>query len=268
VFDEDMAKRVAYNLEIERLLHFSLENSEIYLVYQPQLDEHGKILGAETLVRWNNEKLGLIQPDVFIPIAEQTGAIIKLGRYITETAFVTLSNWEQLGINIQQFSINVSMRQFFYYNFVDDVRLLCEKHLSEKVRNKIVFEITESIVAEDVDKVVGIMEEIEQLGIRFSMDDFGTGYSSLSYLKRLPIDEIKIDRSFISELNKVANDQIMVCSILNMAEQFDLTVVAEGVETREQIDFLRSNQCDIYQGFYFSRPLLDDEFQLFYKNKL
>jgi len=268
VFDEDMAKRVAYNLEIERLLHFSLENNEIYLVYQPQLDEHGKILGAETLVRWNNEKLGLIQPDVFIPIAEQTGAIIKLGRYIMETAFVTLSNWEQLGINIQQFSINVSMRQFFYYNFVDDVRLLCEKHLSEKVRNKIVFEITESIVAEDVDKVVGIMEEIEQLGIRFSMDDFGTGYSSLSYLKRLPIDEIKIDRSFISELNKVANDQIMVCSILNMAEQFDLTVVAEGVETREQIDFLRSNQCDIYQGFYFSRPLLDDEFQLFYKNKL
>jgi diguanylate cyclase (GGDEF)-like protein len=268
VFDEDMAKRVAYNLEIERLLHFSLENNEIYLVYQPQLDEHGIILGAETLVRWNNEKLGLIQPDVFIPIAEQTGAIIKLGRYIMETAFVTLSNWEQLGINIQQFSINVSMRQFFYYNFVDDVRLLCEKHLSEKVRNKIVFEITESIVAEDVDKVVGIMEEIEQLGIRFSMDDFGTGYSSLSYLKRLPIDEIKIDRSFISELNKVANDQIMVCSILNMAEQFDLTVVAEGVETREQIDFLRSNQCDIYQGFYFSRPLLDDEFQLFYKNKL
>jgi diguanylate cyclase (GGDEF)-like protein len=268
VFDEDMAKRVAYNLEIERLLHFSLENSEIYLVYQPQLDENGKIVGAEALVRWKNEKLGMIKPDVFIPIAEQTGSIIKLGRYIMETAFCTLRNWEQQGIIISQFSINVSMRQFFYYNFVDDVRLLCEKHLSENIRKKIIFEVTESIVAEDVDKVVVIMQEIEQLGIRFSMDDFGTGYSSLSYLKRLPINEIKIDRSFISELNNVANDQIMVCSILNMAEQFDLKVVAEGVETREQVDFLRSNQCDIYQGFFFSKPLLDNEFQSFYKNNL
>jgi EAL domain-containing protein (putative c-di-GMP-specific phosphodiesterase class I) len=210
----------------------------------------------------------MIKPDVFIPIAEQTGSIIKLGRYIMETAFCTLRNWEQQGIIISQFSINVSMRQFFYYNFVDDVRLLCEKHLSENIRKKIIFEVTESIVAEDVDKVVVIMQEIEQLGIRFSMDDFGTGYSSLSYLKRLPINEIKIDRSFISELNNVANDQIMVCSILNMAEQFDLKVVAEGVETREQVDFLRSNQCDIYQGFFFSKPLLDNEFQSFYKNNL
>jgi len=266
VFDEEMAKRVEYNLEIERLLHFSLENNEIFLVFQPQLDEHGKIVGAETLVRWNNEKLGLIQPDVFIPIAEQTGSIIKLGRYIMETAFRTLSSWEQQGICIRQFSINVSMRQFFYYNFVDDVRQLCEKHLTEALRKKLVFEVTESIVAEDVDKVVRIMQEIEQLGIRFSMDDFGTGYSSLSYLKRLPIDEIKIDRSFISELNKVANDQIMVCSILNMADQFNLMVVAEGVETKEQIDFLRSKQCDIFQGFYFSQPLTDNEFQQFYKN--
>jgi diguanylate cyclase (GGDEF)-like protein len=265
VFDDEMAKRVEYNLEIERLLHFSLENNEIFLVFQPQFDEFGKIIGAETLVRWNNEKLGLIQPDVFIPIAEQTGSIIKLGRYIMETAFRILTGWEQQGVSIRQFSINVSMRQFFYYNFVDDVRLLCEKHLTDDVRKKVVFEVTESIVAEDVDKVVRIMEEIEQLGIRFSMDDFGTGYSSLSYLKRLPIDEIKIDRSFISELNNVANDQIMVCSILNMAEQFDLKVVAEGVETKEQLDFLRSNQCDIFQGFYFSTPLTDDEFQLFYK---
>lgn len=266
IFDEEMAKRVEYNLEIERLLHFSLENNEMFLVYQPQLDENGKIMGAETLVRWNNEKLGAIQPDVFIPIAEQTGSIIKLGRFIMETAFRTLSSWEQEGVCIRQFSINVSMRQFFYYNFVEEVRSLSEQYLTDEIRKKVVFEITESIVAEDVDKVVRIMREIEQLGIRFSMDDFGTGYSSLSYLKRLPINEIKIDRSFISELNNVANDQIMVCSILNMADQFHLKVVAEGVETKEQIDFLRSNQCDIFQGFYFSEPLTSEEFQLFYKS--
>jgi diguanylate cyclase (GGDEF)-like protein len=266
VFDEELAERVAYNLEIERLLHFSLENNEISLLYQPQLDKDKKVIGAEALVRWNNDKLGLVQPDVFIPVAEQTGFIIELGRYIMETAFRTLSVWEQQGINISQFSINVSMRQFFYFDFVDDVRLLTEEYLSEDVRKKVIFEVTESIVAEDIDKVVRIMQEIKQLGIRFSMDDFGTGYSSLSYLKRLPIDEIKIDRSFVSELNKVANDQIMVSSILNMAKQFNLMVVAEGVETQEQFGFLRSNQCDTYQGFCFSKPLTDEQFQEFYNN--
>ena len=268
VFDDEMEKRVEYNLEIEQLLHFSLDKNEVYLVYQPQLDGDGKVVGAESLVRWDNEKFGTIPPDVFIPIAEQTGSIIVLGRFIMETAFRTLSVWNQQEISIQQFSINVSMRQLFYYDFVDDVRLLCKEYLSDDARKKVVFEVTESIVAEDINKVIRIMREIEQLGIRFSMDDFGTGYSSLSYLKRLPIHEIKIDRSFICELNKVENDQIMVSSILNMAKQFNLTVVAEGVETEDQFDFLQSRQCDIYQGFYFSKPLTDKEFQIFYKNSL
>ncbi|MDH5612593.1 MAG: EAL domain-containing protein [Gammaproteobacteria bacterium] len=265
IFDDEMEKRVEYNLEIEQLLHFSLDKNEISLVYQPQIDGHGKVVGAEALVRWNNEKHGTIMPDTFIPIAEQTGSIIVLGHFIMETAFRTLSIWEQQGIAIQQFSINVSMRQFFYYDFVDDVRSLCKKYLTDDNRIKIVFEVTESIVAEDLDKIIRIMEEIRQLGIRFSMDDFGTGYSSLSYLKRLPIDEIKIDRSFVSELNKVENDQIMVSSILDMAKQFNLKVVAEGVETEDQFDFLKSRKCDIYQGFYFSKPLTDDEFRAFYK---
>ena len=266
VFDDEMEQRVEYNLEIERLLHFSIENNEISLVYQPQFNGQGKVMGAEALVRWHSKKLGEIKPDVFIPIAEKTGSIIVLGRFIMETAFRTLSVWEQQGISIQQFSINVSMRQFFYYDFVDDVRLLCKEYLTDQTRKKIIFEITESIVAEDVDKVVHIMNEIKQLGIRFSMDDFGTGYSSLSYLKRLPIDEIKIDRSFISELNAGASDQIMVSSILNMAKQFNLSVVSEGVETKDQFELLQSKKCDCYQGFYFSMPLTDSGFQEFYKN--
>lgn len=266
VFDEEMEKRVEYNLEIERLLHFSIENNEIHLVYQPQLDEHKKVIGVETLVRWNNEKFGMIPADVFIPIAEKTGSIILLGRLIMETAFRTLSLWEQQGISVQQFSINVSMRQFFYYDFVDEVRLLCKECLTDAARKKVVFEVTESIIAEDLEKVVRIMKEIKELGIRFSMDDFGTGYSSLSYLKHLPVDEIKIDRSFISEINDAANDQIMVISILNMARQFNLMVVAEGVENKEQFDFLRSKQCDTYQGFYLSKPLTDEEFRVFYND--
>jgi len=268
VFDEEMAERVELNLEIERLLHFSLEQNEVSLVYQPQLNEAQKIVGVEVLARWHSEKLGVISPDVFIPIAEHTGYIIELGRYIMETAFRTISVWDQQGIKIDQFSVNVSMRQFFYYDFYDDVKLLCEEYLTQEMREKVIFEITESIIAEDINKVVNIMEQIKELGIRFSMDDFGTGYSSLSYLKQLPINEIKIDRSFVSELNKTANDQMMVSSILNMARQFNLTVVAEGVENSDQFDYLQNNHCDLYQGFCFSKPLSDTEFVKFYQQSL
>jgi diguanylate cyclase (GGDEF)-like protein len=267
VFDEEMQRRVERNLEIEQLLHFALDNKELTLCYQPQLDSDKNIVGAEVLARWNNEKLGPILPDVFIPIAEQTGSIIEIGRYIMDTAFRTLSEWEKQGTSVQQFSINVSMRQFFYYDFVDDVISLCEKYLSEDARKKVIFEITESIIAEDVDKVVHIMEQIKNLGIRFSMDDFGTGYSSLSYLKRLPIDEIKIDRAFVSELNEESTDQVMVRSILYMAKHFNLKVVAEGVETEEQFTILRNDNCGLYQGYYFSRPLSYDDFVDFYKNR-
>ncbi len=266
VFDDAMQKRVEHNLEIEQLLHFALDNDELTLNYQPQLDSGGNIVGAETLARWDNNKLGSVSPDKFIPIAEQTGSIIKIGYFIMETAFRTLSEWEKQGIDVQQFSINVSMRQFFYYNFIDDVFTLCNKYLSEETRKKVVFEVTESIIAEDVDKVVRIMERIKSLGIRFSMDDFGTGYSSLSYMKRLPIDEIKIDRSFVSELNEESTDQVMVRSILYMAKHFNLKVVAEGVETQEQFDILRNDNCDLYQGYHFSRPLVFDDFVAFYKN--
>ncbi|MDH5518714.1 MAG: EAL domain-containing protein [Gammaproteobacteria bacterium] len=264
VFDDDMAQRIERNLEIERLLHFSIENDEISLVFQPQLDIRQQVIGAETLTRWENKKLGAISPETFIAIAEQTGFIIELGRYILESAFRALGSWDKQGISLDQFSINVSMRQLFYNDFVDDVKLLCEEYLTQEMRNKIVFEVTESIIAEDVDKVISIMKSIKQLGIRFSMDDFGTGYSSLSYLKRLPIDEIKIDRSFIADLNQESSDQIMVNSILNMANQFSLSVVAEGVETEQQFAYLKANKCDCYQGYYFSVPLAEQPFVDFY----
>lgn len=268
VFDDELQKRVEHNLEIEQMLHFALEKNELSLVFQPQLDAHKAIAGVETLVRWNNRKHGMIPPDMFIPIAEQTGSIIEIGRFIMEKAFQTLNQWEEQGMDVRQFSINVSMRQFFYYNFIDDVILLCDKHLSESARKKVYFEITESIIAEDVDKIVHIMGEIKKLGIRFSMDDFGTGYSSLSYLKHLPIDEIKIDRSFVAELNNGVNDQMMVRSILYMAKHFNLKVVAEGVETVDQFNILHNDHCTCYQGYYFSKPLTDIDFQKYYKSLL
>ena len=264
LFDDELSTRVESKLEIERFLHFSLAKKEIYLVFQPQMDDSKKVIGAEVLVRWDSKTLGEIKPDIFIPIAEQTGFIIELGRFIMEEAFKTLGVWHQQGIIIDQFSINVSMRQFFYYDFVNDVKLLCKEYLTEDLRRKVIFEMTESILVEDFNKVVDIMSNIKKLGIRFSMDDFGTGYSSLSYLKDLPIDEIKIDQSFVAGLSAVTNHEVMVDSILNMAKQFNLKVVAEGVETTAQFDYLYNNHCDIYQGFCFSKPLTNKEFQAFY----
>ena len=267
VFDGEMEKRVDYNLEIERLLYFAIDNNEVSLVFQPQLDQSERVIGVEALARWNSNALGNIPPDVFIPIAEKTGSIIVLGHFIMEQAFQAIKYLHDNGVQLQQFSINVSMRQFFYYDFIKEVSELCDKYLTDELRHKIVFEITESIVAEDIEKVVLIMKEIKRMGIRFSMDDFGTGYSSLSYLKRLPIDEIKIDRSFVSELSNELNDQVMVKSVLDMAKHFDISVVAEGIEEQEQLDFLRENECDFYQGYFYARPMSQEELIKFYKAK-
>jgi len=268
IFDDELARRVEYNLKIERLLHFSLQRDEISLQYQPQINIHKQVIGAETLARWHSAELGAVPAAEFIQIAERTGYIVELGRYIIATAFQTLAQWHQQGIHIEQFSINVSMRQFFHYDFIADVGSLCEQYLSEELRKIIIFEMTESILIEDFEKVTRVMQELKELGIRFSMDDFGTGYSSLSYLKELPIDEVKIDRSFVYGLDTTVNDQVMIDSILNMARQFKLSVVAEGIENLHQFEYLASNQCDIYQGFYFSKPLSTEAFIAYYHQQI
>ncbi|MCW9023273.1 MAG: EAL domain-containing protein [Gammaproteobacteria bacterium] len=264
VFSDEMSKRVEKHLEIEQMLHFAIEKNEITLHFQPQLNKDQKIIGVEALARWNNHKLGNIPPVDFIPIAEQTGIIIELGNYILKSAFTTLVDWEKKGYALEQISINISMRQIFHYNFIHDITALCEQYLDSSLRSKIIFEITETIVAEEIGKVIGVMRDIKKLGIRFSMDDFGTGYSSLSYLKQLPIDEIKIDRSFVNKLDHDKGDQEMVNTILNMAKIFKLNIVAEGVETETQFNFLEQHNCDIFQGYYFSMPLEKDKFEAFY----
>ncbi len=268
VFNDDFSKQIEKHLEIERLLHFALEKNEIELKFQPQQDQSQAIIGCEVLVRWNNKKIGEISPVDFIPIAEQTGYIIELGLYILEESIKTLLEWEEKGLILKQFSINISMRQIFHHSFIKDVKTLCHKYLDHSLCTKIVFELTETIVAEDIKKLVAIMNELKKLGIKFSMDDFGTGYSSLSYITQLPINELKIDRSFVSNLNANEQNKAIVSSILNLAKTFELSIVAEGVETSEQIDFLAQNDCDILQGYYFSRPVSGAEFEaLFFKNK-
>lgn len=264
IFNDEFSKQIEKHLEIERLLHFALEKNEIQLKFQPQQDQSKAIIGCEVLVRWHNKKLGLISPVDFIPIAEQTGIIIELGLYILEESIKTLCEWEKKGLVLEQFSINISMRQIFHHNFVNDVKSICKKYLNHNLCSKIIFELTETIVAEDIKKLVTVMNELKKFGIKFSMDDFGTGYSSLSYITQLPIDELKIDRSFVSNLNANEQNKAMVSSILNLAKTFELSIVAEGVETSEQIDFLAKNDCDIMQGYYFSKPISNTEFETLY----
>ncbi len=261
LFNEELAKKVESKLQIERHLHFALERNEIYLMYQPQLNTKQEIAGCEVLVRWNNETLGEIGPDKFIPISEQTGYIIELGYFILEESFKTLRDWDERGLDLKQMSINISMRQMFHSSFIHDVENLCSKYLSKKLSSKVVFEMTETSVAEDINKLISSMNILKGLGIRFSMDDFGTGYSSLSYLRQLPIDELKIDKSFIMGLDDAKDGRDMVKTILNIAKNLNLTIVAEGIEEVYQQEFLIEEQCDILQGYYFSKPIHKDAFE-------
>jgi diguanylate cyclase len=264
IFNQEISKRVNTHLEVERLLHFALENNEITLHYQAQTDRFGQIVGAESLARWSNSTLGEIPPTQFIPIAEQTGLIIELGLHILETGFKTLRNWRDQGIYLEQFSINISMRQFTHLNFLAQIEMLLNRHLDDELCNILILEITESIVAEDVSRVIQTMNKLKELGIRFSMDDFGTGYSSLSYLNQLPLNEIKIDRSFITALDGNLKDRAMVITILNMANNLNLNIVAEGVETVSQLNFLLRNNCHKFQGHLHSKALHKEQFENLY----
>lgn len=262
-FDEEMSERVEQNLRLETLLHSAIENDELYLAYQAQVNASQKVTGVEVLARWKNEELGEVPPETFIAVAEQTGLIVEIGGYVLESAFRTLKEWSEQGIDIRFMSINISVRQFIHHDFVNDVTTLCNKYRHENMASKVVFEITESIVAEG-SNIIDSINELRKLGIRFSIDDFGTGYSSLSYIRKLPIDEIKIDRHFISELSQYKNAEEMVNTILHIAKIFDLAVVAEGVETEAQQKFLIEHSCKVFQGFLYSRPVSKTEFEQYY----
>ena len=265
LFNEELAKQVEYLLKIERKLYFALENNEIELRYQPQFNREQKIIGCEVLVRWHSPEIGLVSPFEFVTISEKTGLIIELGNYIIEESFKTLQEWDTKGLDLKQFSVNISVRQFFHSSFLDEVKRLSDKYLNEYTRKKIIFEVTETIFIEDLYKISLIINKLKYLDFSFSMDDFGTGYSSLSALREMPIEELKIDRSFVSYLGERQSDELMITTILSMAKIFDLKTVAEGIETEEQFKFLLEKGCDIFQGYYFSKPLSKDDFELFYK---
>ncbi|MCZ2175222.1 MAG: EAL domain-containing protein [Burkholderiales bacterium] len=239
---------------MEAELRRVIADGRLVLHYQPQLDDRNRIIGAEALLRWQHPLRGLVPPAEFIPLAEETGLIVPIGNWVLETACSQLKAWQgQEATRQLVLAVNVSPRQFHQPGFVDGVRRILERTGANPARLKL--ELTESVIVDDIEDTIDKMKALKSMGIGFSMDDFGTGYSSLSYLRHLPLDQLKIDRSFISEVDSNAGDAEIVKSIIAMAQALGLDVIAEGVEKEAQLDFLNSNECNAYQGFLFGHPV-------------
>ena len=247
-------------LTIEMELAQAIDRQELELYYQPQVSHRGDLIGVEALLRWNHPQRGLILPDQFIGIAEETNMIIHIGEWVLKTAIQQFLEWMTLGYFPEStyLSVNVSPRQFQHGEFVSTVKKIIRE--TEMVSEKLKLEITEILLLQDIDDTVSKMQQLRSLGVRFSIDDFGKGYSSLTYLKQLPLDQIKIDRSFVFGAAVDKNDAAIVETIITMAKHFKLDVIAEGVETQEVVDFLHSRDCLHYQGFLFSESLPGKQF--------
>jgi EAL domain-containing protein (putative c-di-GMP-specific phosphodiesterase class I) len=249
---------------LEAELSEALEGRQLRLFYQPQVNTAGRVIGVEALLRWQHPQRGLVLPNDFIPLAEDTGAILSIGLWVLETACAQLKTWENDGRTLGLIlAVNVSARQFRQPDFVAQVLKALEGSCAKPTCLKL--ELTESLVLEDVQDTILKMQAIRRLGVTFSMDDFGTGYSSLSHLARLPLDQLKIDGAFVRNLSKKGNDATIVRTIITMGREMAMNVIAEGVETVEQRDFLETHGCHAYQGNLFSRPLPLEEFEEFVK---
>ncbi len=259
-FDPAMQIAVATHATLEADLRNAISGQQLRLYYQIQLDSELRPLGAEGLVRWVHPVRGLVMPKQFIHIAEKSSLILQLGHWVLEAACKQLALWQQSELTQNLIlAINVSAQQFKRHDFVESV--MAQLHLHQVNPDKLKLELTESVVLNDVNDVIGKMHDLQAQGVRLSLDDFGTGYSSLSYLKQLPLDQLKIDQSFVRDIITDPNDAVMVQTIINLAQNFRLSVIAEGVENEAQLEFLRINGCTAYQGYLFSKPLPLDEFE-------
>lgn len=241
-------------LIIENELRKALEKNELSLNFQPQLDiKHEKIIGFEALLRWNHPDLGNIPPAEIIPIAEETGLILPIGDWVLKNACLKLKEWEKAGFHSLRIAVNLSAQQFLQKNMVEKIKaVIKETSINPEYLE---LEITEGVVIHDVDSAISVLQQLKDIGIQISIDDFGTGYSSLNYLKKLPVNTLKIDRSFIFDIDTNPSSKALTSAITTMAHDLKLNVVAEGVETYKQLSYVKKSSCDVIQGYYFSRPL-------------
>ena len=247
-------------MTIEAELRKAVRRDEMELYFQPQVNSIGAATGAEVLIRWQHPRRGLLSPDLFIPIAEATGIILPIGRWVLHRACIQLVKWSTHPLYCKlHLSVNVSVRQFHETDFVADVLQILAETGADPAKLK--FELTESLLAENIDQIVTKMNALRARGIRFSLDDFGTGYSSLSYLQRMPLDELKIDKTFVRDASNKSKDSAIARIIITLAENLGLSVIAEGVETEAQRQFLSDNGCHAYQGYLFGRPMSIDAFE-------
>ncbi|MBW7858866.1 MAG: EAL domain-containing protein, partial [Leptonema sp. (in: Bacteria)] len=261
-FNPTMQDLIITHSEILEDLHKAVNQNQFFVQYQPQVNEMGKVIGAEALVRWYHPELGIIPPNQFIPVAEESGLIVQIGQFVFESVCKQLSLWK----NDTQFSditiaVNVSAQQMKLPNLISGVKSILSK--TGAAANQIKLELTESMLLTNTDQIIGIMEELRKTGLKFSLDDFGTGYSSLSYLNRLPIDQIKIDQSFVANLMHHQKNQAIAQTIIQLGQNLGLSILAEGVELPAQLDFLVSHGCRSFQGYLFSKPLDLNQFEDF-----
>lgn len=253
-FTVDLSAKIQARLALQGQLRLAVEREEFVLHYQPQVDlGSGRIVGMEALIRWNHPELGLVPPVQFIGLAEETGLIVPMGAWVIRTACAQSKAWERQGLGKFRMAVNVSVRQFAQPDLVEYIAaVLAETGLDPQ---SLEIELTESLVMNDVDRSIDILQRLKAIGLQMSIDDFGTGYSSLAYLKRFPIDLLKIDQAFVRDIETSLDDTAIVKAIISMAHSLGIRVIAEGVETEAQCNFLRLNMCDEIQGYFFSRPV-------------
>jgi len=258
VFSRDLSEEIQRRVQLEARLKHALARNELALHYQPKLEIlSGRLVGWEALLRWQSAELGMVSPEEFIPVAEHTGLILPIGDWVLREACRQLRAWQDAGLMTGTMAVNLSTRQFRQKDLAEEVSVALRD--TGLAPGDLELEITESSIMDNLATAATVLAELERLGIRIAVDDFGTGYSSLSYLKSFPIHCLKIDRSFINDIPGDDNDTVIVRTIIALAGNLGLTVVAEGVETDAQLAYLRANHCDQAQGYLFSRPLPSDE---------
>ncbi|MFZ3589662.1 EAL domain-containing protein [Bacillus sp. DJP31] len=257
-YNDEINKNIISKIEMENELRFAIERDQLVLYYQPQVDlQTGEVVGVEALVRWFHPTLGFVPPATFIPVAEETGLIIQIGDWILRKACFDLKDLQNHEWNSLTMSVNISMKQFLHSELVSSIQNALADSYIDPAYLKL--EITESVAMSQPEQVITKLHELKKIGVDLALDDFGTGYSSLNYLKKLPVDVLKIDRAFIQEIVQDKDDMTIVKALIEVAHSLDMVVIAEGVETKEQQEILKSIQCDQLQGYYFSRPIPLDE---------